>query len=248
MSGRLSLVGPVGNLSVCSCHQESDSSLALFSHSSSYPFPRTLSRLALPAPKNRGGGGSYSSPILTSSPMPQPSLPAPCISRPTLVPRDAASSSLAASLALLERSDRVPFESVTRRRREGGLKRVDLDDDESIDTASSSSFSPLTSEMLAARSAVFARLRPSPVPVLPVADVPAWDGVGDEGRGGRAGGGRGEVEAGVGVWSSLLDELEADAASGSTSTSSASRYHFRRRVQRPQPSWPRRPFCHCSSR
>ena len=32
---------------------------------------------------------------------------------------------------------------------------------------------------------------------------------------------------------------------GETSTSSASRYHLRRRVYRPQPSWPRRPFCHC---
>lgn len=31
---------------------------------------------------------------------------------------------------------------------------------------------------------------------------------------------------------------------GDTSTSSASRYHFRRRVYRPQPSTPRRPFCH----
>ena len=29
------------------------------------------------------------------------------------------------------------------------------------------------------------------------------------------------------------------------STNSASRYHFRRRVYRPQPSWPRRPFIHC---
>lgn len=29
-----------------------------------------------------------------------------------------------------------------------------------------------------------------------------------------------------------------------TSTSSASRYHFRRRVYFPQPSCPRRPFCH----
>lgn len=33
---------------------------------------------------------------------------------------------------------------------------------------------------------------------------------------------------------------------GETSTSSASRYHFRRRVYRPQPSTPLRPFCHCS--
>lgn len=31
---------------------------------------------------------------------------------------------------------------------------------------------------------------------------------------------------------------------GETSTSSASRYHLRRRVYRPQPSTPRRPFCH----
>jgi hypothetical protein len=38
--------------------------------------------------------------------------------------------------------------------------------------------------------------------------------------------------------------LLATSESSSTSTSSASRYHFLRLVHRPQPSWPRRPFCH----
>lgn len=47
----------------------------------------------------------------------------------------------------------------------------------------------------------------------------------------------GEMERGVGEGVISVE--------GETSTSSASRYHFRRRVYFPQPSWPLRPFCHC---
>lgn len=46
----------------------------------------------------------------------------------------------------------------------------------------------------------------------------------------------GEMERGVGE--GVISVL------GDTSTSSASRYHFRRRVYFPQPSTPLRPFCH----
>ena len=77
----------------------------------------------------------YSSPIRASSPMPHCSLSfaAPRISMPTCAPKLAASSSLRASLALLER-----FVSVARRRRLGALKRIDRDDVESMEAESSS--------------------------------------------------------------------------------------------------------------
>lgn len=44
---------------------------------------------------------------------------------------------------------------------------------------------------------------------------------------------------GVGVGEGVISVLAV------ISTSSASRYHFLRRVYLPQPSCPRRPFCHC---
>lgn len=101
--------------------------------------------------------------------------------------------------------------------------------------------------------------------------------VGERGRGGREGAGRsrsGRPGVGVGVSSvedaaaatasfavedvlvcllssgtaALLTSSSSASSSLSTSTSSASRYHFLRLVQRPQPSWPRRPFCHCNLR
>lgn len=47
------------------------------------------------------------------------------------------------------------------------------------------------------------------------------------------------ADAWVGVGEGVISVLEV------ISTSSASRYHFLRRVYLPHPSWPRRPFCHC---
>lgn len=49
-------------------------------------------------------------------------------------------------------------------------------------------------------------------------------------------------EALANAWAAVM--LLGPGDGSSASTSSASRYHFRRRVHRPQPSWPRRPFCH----
>lgn len=66
--------------------------------------------------------------------------------------------------------------------------------------------------------------------------VTSWRG--GAGRAGSSGGG-GETVGSAGV-----DDPDNSSTSGFTSTSSASRYHFRRLVQRPQPSAPRRPLFH----
>jgi hypothetical protein len=128
---------------------------------------------------------------------------------------------LAASLVLLERC--VPL--VVRRRSVGPGNRnlADRDDVLKSETASSSLFA-LSSEV--AVSGTDVEIGPSTLVLSGEEDRGC-------GRAGRAGGG-GEVE----------DEDEGGSSSG-TSTSSASRYHFRLLVQRPQPSFPLRPFCHC---
>ncbi len=103
--------------------------------------------------------------------MPQPSFPAPCISSPTLVPNIAESSSPAASLALLERSERA--ESVTRRRGSEGLDRTDRGEDDRTETASSLWFSVILGTVWLSLVLL--------VPLVPV--VPAWEGAGETDRG-----------------------------------------------------------------
>lgn len=138
--------------------------------------------------------------------------------------------------------------SVTLRLKLGSLNRpVDLEDVLSKE-ATSSAFSSAASGSSPVSSLISWRLRGSLTVVRGAASV------GIAGRGGREGA-RSEPSMGVsdncpgvslfvtGVSVSLSSS--SSLSSLSTSTSSASRYHFRRRVHRPQPSWPRRPFCHC---
>src|SRR3569833_4633284 len=165
-----------------------------------------------------------------SSPMPHPTIPAPRISKPSRVPSDAVSSSVAASLARRERP-----ESVTRRRTVGDINRMDRDDVDRTDTPSSSSRWADSSARLG-----MLWLSAATPPVPPIA--PGSEGAGEEGRGGSDGA---CDDAGVCVCSSVWEAELLDASSrGSASTSSASRYHFRRRVQRDQPTRPQQPNNH----
>lgn len=173
----------------------------------------------------------YSRPICASSPMPHwpCSLVCPWISSSSAGVKLPSSSLLDRKLAAsLVRRDRcVP--PVVRRRSDGPDIRnrlADFDDVLSTETASSSSLEPSLEPSLLVGSG-------SVVVSGPEVESAEAESIFSElsvetgtGRAGNSGGG-------------------GEAGSFDTSTSSASRYHFRRRVQRPQPSFPRRPFCHC---
>lgn len=117
--------------------------------------------------------------------------------------------------------------------RPGHLNRADLDELERTDNESVSSLSCslLDWEWLGSDAVVPAEVD-SVEASGSAADWAFW-------RGGSAGGEGDEGDVASG------DETASSGTSSSPSTSSASRYHLRRRVQRPQPSWPRRPLFHC---
>lgn len=136
--------------------------------------------------------------------------------------------------------DGVCLLSVTLRLKLGILNRpVDLDEvlnKEATSSAFSSAVSGSSpaSSLISWRALRSSRLRDSPVVVKGAASV------GIAGRGGREGG-RSEPNVGVsdgvsGLSPFVVDVSAPSSSSLSISTSSASRYHFRRRVHRPQPS------------
>lgn len=192
----------------------------------------------IPTP-NRSQKSHHSRLIRASSPMPHSPTPFPCFWSCTFnsAPRPpASSSSLKTTLDLLVRSLSAVDRSVFRLRIMG-VRKKDLEDVECTDKESSPALEPASSRL--ARSAM------------------AWS------RNGCAGSDRmGDIIfsfrvlypwiLGTDVFPDMPDltDFVSDASSScagagsSTSTSSASRYHFLRLVQRPQPSWPRRPFCH----
>ncbi len=200
----------------------------------------------------------------TSSPTPHPlstSLPR---LKPRLVPSAAASSSSTASLARLP-PPRREDESVPRLLSAGtpapdlaDPNRADLDDVLSIEAESLLYSSSPSRSSSAVETVAFERDGG-------VGENARWER--EVCRGGSSGLGLLEVVVVEALsFSCGCEEDGAAASSGSvmlmvawedagrapllessasTSTSSASRYHFRRLVQRPQPSCPRRPFCHC---
>jgi hypothetical protein len=122
-------------------------------------------------------------------------------------------------------------------------KRADFEDVLIIEAVSSSSWAVVEKSVVAWDTG------------LDVTDVGVCVLESGLGRGGRSGLGLGPSSWAwlvAGSLASVTVMLACDGGVGSTSatssisTSSASRYHFLRLVQRPQPSWPRRPFCHCA--
>lgn len=162
----------------------------------------------------------HSRPICASSPIPHCSWSrwCPCISSSKAGSNVPSSFDrrLAASLALLE----CLVSPVVRRRSEGLGRRnlADLDDVLRSETASSSLFTLSSEFVVSGTDADSGALRP----ILSGTE----DDVVGCGRAGNAGG------------------VTKGDSSSETSTSSASRYHFRLLVHRPQPSTPLRLFCH----
>lgn len=150
------------------------------------------------------------------------------------------SSLLAAILVLLLRELRCDV-SVRRRRSVNGADLLDVDMTEAESFSSSRSALP----------GVIGRWRScieDGGEIDMFGELGVKSTVGTAGVGLRPAGGLGAAAGGVGVFErfALLSWTSCPSATSSASTSSASRYHFLRRVQRPQPSWPRLPFCHCA--
>lgn len=146
--------------------------------------------------------------------------------------------------------------SVTRRRNEGILNLIDREEEDSTEATSSAFSSPsASSSRIPAKVSLLLLVERSGILidcVVVVVNGGARDG--PVGRGGREGARSLEPGVDVDPSSSSLSFASAGVSPAfsassflSISTSSASRYHFLLRVHRPQPSWPRRPFCHCGT-